>query len=97
MKQHFDMIGRKGRDQVTGFKGVVTTLSFDLYGCVQVVLTPETKDGAMGNGQWFDVARIKLSGKKPVMSVPDFGGDSQIARGEKGAAPKPHQSAKTTP
>lgn len=32
--KHIDLLGLKAEDKVTGFKGVITTLSFDLYGCV---------------------------------------------------------------
>lgn len=68
-----ELLGLKVRDVVTGFEGIVTTLSFDLYGCIQVVISPETdKDGKMRDGAWFDAKRLKVLGRKPVMPVPDF-------------------------
>lgn len=89
MKQHFDMLGHKAKDKVTGFKGVVSSLSFDLYGCVQVVLTPEVDGkGERQDGTWFDVTRIKITSKKRVMDVPDFE-KGYISEGNKGAAEKP--------
>jgi hypothetical protein len=38
--KHFEMLGHKGKDKVTGFKGVITSLSFDLYGCVTCIISP---------------------------------------------------------
>ena len=100
MKQHLDLLGMKAEDIVTGFKGVITSVSFDLYGCIQVAVSPQTtKDEAVPNGHWFDTTRIKLKGKKPVIKAPDFmagyGDDKvpanaeHIAAGFKGAADKP--------
>ena len=34
---HLELLGQKVEDKVTGFRGVVTTISFDLYGCIQAV------------------------------------------------------------
>lgn len=87
-EKHFELLGRKATDAVTGFQGVITTLSFDLYGCVQAVVTPSVdKDGKIKDGQWFDVTRLKLTGKKAVMNVPDFS-KGYIAQGKKGCASK---------
>ena len=88
MKKHLDLLGKKGKDRVTGFIGVVTSVSFDLYGCVQVVLTPPMKDGKKEAGEWFDVHRVEITSNEPVMVVPDFT-DPYIGDGRKGAAEKP--------
>ena len=74
MKEHFKLMGLKVRDAVTGFEGVVTSISFDLYGCVQAVVTPEVnKDQKREDSQWFDVKRLSAAkGAKPVMPLPDF-------------------------
>ena len=48
---HMKLLGHKVEDKVTGFKGVVSSLSFDLYGCVQAVVTPAaSEDGSLSNG-----------------------------------------------
>lgn len=88
-EQHFAMLGRKAEDRVTGFKGIITSLSFDLYGCIQVVLTPpaDRKDGIV-DGHWFDVNRIEIKNEKPIMPVPDFD-SGHVADGLKGASIKP--------
>lgn len=84
-----NMLGRKGKDVVTGFSGIVSSLSFDLYGCVQAVLTPEVdKEGKPKDGHWFDITRINITDKNPVMRLPDFAA-GYVAEGKKGCAEKP--------
>lgn len=85
---HLDLLGLKVKDKVTGFKGVVTSMSFDLYGCIQAIVTPEVNDkGATGDSQWFDVARLTVRSDKPVMDLPDFE-QGYVATGKKGPAAK---------
>ena len=87
-EQHFKMLGQKAHDVVTGFSGVVTSLSFDLYGCVQVIITPSIDDkGIVQNGNWFDVGRVQLLSIEPVMPIPNFD-SGYIAEGRKGASIK---------
>lgn len=73
----FSILGLKAEDLVTGFKGVVTSISFDLYGCVQATLTAEAKDPKaddkyLSASYWFDLKRLKVTSKAPVMVVPTF-------------------------
>ena len=85
---HLDMLGKAGIDAVSGFSGIVTTISYDLYGCVQAVLTPKAdKKEGIRDGHWFDIARIKITNEKTVLRVPDFK-EGYIAEGRKGAAIK---------
>jgi hypothetical protein len=77
MKQYIEMMGFKFRDRVSGFDGVAESVSFDLYGCVQVALRPSvTKDdkGAMTmqEGRWFDASRLERIPGARVMEVPTF-------------------------
>lgn len=45
---------------------VVTTISFDLYGCVQAVVTPPVGSGGeVNDGQWFDVTRLDVARSPP--------------------------------
>ncbi len=86
---HIEMLGLKAKDAVTGFEGVITTMSFDLYGCVQAVLTPPVDDdGKTRDGKWFDVTRLKVTDKEPVMQLPNFEA-GYVADGKKGCAEKP--------
>ena len=87
--KYLELLGLKAEDKVTGFKGVIDSVSFDLYGCIQVVIRPPAGEkGELKNGQWFDVGRLKITGKRPVIAVPDFK-DGPVAEGKKGAADKP--------
>ena len=73
MKQHFALLGFKVKDTVTGFAGTCTTIGFDLYGCVQAIVSPDmAPDGKIEEGRWFDVKRLVAVSKKPVMEVPTF-------------------------
>ena len=89
VKKHLNLLGMKVEDKVTGFKGVVAGISFDLYGCVQAIVNPGAdKDGKLMEQCWFDVARLTVSGTDPVMTRPDFELGAQ-AEGKQGAADKP--------
>jgi len=73
MLKDFDLLGKTGYDLVTGFKGVVTCVSYDLYGCIQVILSPGIdKDGKAQEGRWFDTKRIQIINDQLVMPIPDF-------------------------
>jgi len=86
---HIGMLGHKATDKVTGLQGVITSMAFDLYGCIQAVLTPEATDGGkVPDGLWMDVARLEITSKKPVMELPNYN-KGYVAQGRKGAAEKP--------
>ena len=73
IKEHLNLLGLKVKDCVTNFTGVVSTISFDLYGCVQAIVTPQVgKDGIKKDAHWFDVNRLKVLSKDSVMDVPNF-------------------------
>ena len=90
IKKHIDLLGHKATDKVTGFKGTVSSISFDLYGCIQAVLTPvaDTEKGEYKSGHWFDVTRLTIAPDSKVMEVPEYS-NGYIAEGKKGAAEKP--------
>jgi hypothetical protein len=90
IEQHLEKLGLKVEDRVTGFKGVCTSVSFDLYGCVQAAINPGLdKDEKPRDGMWFDIARLQVLDPSPVMVAPDFLGDNKQAAGKQGAAEKP--------
>jgi len=66
----------KAKDRVTGFQGIVTSVTFDLYGCVQCILTPEYNAASdkdqLRESHWFDTKRLELLSDTPVMEVPMF-------------------------
>jgi len=57
------MLGKKVKDKVTGFEGIAIGICNYLYGCQQVGVAPAAKDGKIENAQWFDIGRIKITGK----------------------------------
>jgi hypothetical protein len=87
-----DILGKKVRDKVSGAEGVATSISFDLYGCIQVVVHPGVdKDGKQKECHWYDFARLTVLSEVPVMDQPEFE-DSRAtatAQGFKGPAEKP--------
>ena len=88
MREYLDLLGKTVKDQVTGIKGVVDSVSFDLYGCVQaVVRRPLNEKGEIPEGLWIDVKRLIVVRGGPIMERPDFG---KMKRGdEAGPADKP--------
>lgn len=90
IKKHLELLGLKVEDKVTGMRGVVASIGFDLYGCVQAIVNPGLgKDSKPLDCQWFDVNRLKVLSSKPVMDRPNFDFGIQ-AEGKQGAAEKPH-------
>lgn len=71
--EYLAMLGKSGVDRVTGFAGTICSVSFDLFGCVQCVLTPPVdKDGKLQDGRWLDVNRILISNDRRAMPVPSY-------------------------
>lgn len=67
------LLGLKCRDRVTESEGIVTSVSYDLFGCIQAVLSPATdKDGKRPEAFWYDTKRLEVLDQTPVMTVPDF-------------------------
>jgi hypothetical protein len=89
--KHLSILGHLVTDRVIKFSGVATSVSFDLYGHIQVLLHPGIdNEGKLRDPLWFDITRLEITGDR-VMSVPNFINDqTSIAMGEKGAAEKPH-------
>lgn len=90
-QNHIDLLGKTVRDRVTGFQGVASSVSFDLYGCICAAITPLVdKDGKSQDGHWYDIHRIEIVDDAHVMPVPDFASSSPVkaAFGESPAAHK---------
>jgi len=89
MESHIELLGLKAEDKVTNFKGVITSISFDLYGCIQAIITPAVDDkGETKDSKWFDVTRLTITDPTPVMKQPNFK-KGYISTGRKGASDKP--------
>jgi hypothetical protein len=72
VKASLELLGLRGKDKVTGFDGVVGSVCFDAYGCVQVLITPPAKEGKIGESYWFDVKRVEVDTKDRVLPAPAF-------------------------
>jgi len=73
LHDHLRILGFKAVDKITGFEGIISSIGFDLYGCVQAVLTPSLNEkNEPREGRWFDTSRLKIIGKKPLMEIPSF-------------------------
>lgn len=86
------LLGRKVVDKITGASGIVTSVSFDLYGCIQVIVTPGKigKDGKeIATIGWIDINRLEVKKDKPVMDHPDFESKYQTFDKVNGPACKP--------
>lgn len=89
IQKHLALLGHEVQDKVTKMKGVVSSIGFDLYGCVQAIVNPGLgKDGKPQDQLWFDVGRLTILSKKPVMEPPNYDFGPQ-AEGRQGAAEKP--------
>lgn len=69
-----NLLGYKARDKITKQDGVISSVSFDLYGCVQVLLTPlKVKNGEdIKVHGWFDINRIEIIKNKKIMNFPEY-------------------------
>ncbi len=73
--------------------GVIDSVCFDLYGCIQVSLKPAVdKDGKIPDSFWFDVTRVDIDDSDRVVDLPNFY-QGYVADGKKGPAVKPMRRA----
>jgi len=87
MRNEMQYLGCRVKEKVTGLSGIVTSLCFDLYGCVQGLVHPGLdKDGKPAEQHWFDLKRLTVENADPVMPRPDFadvpGGQDKPAQRE---------------
>ena len=73
-----ELLGKRGRDKVTKFEGIITAKVSYLTGCDQYALTPESKESKIESNQWFDVARIEIIGEG--VTVGEVTGDKKRGR-----------------
>ena len=89
VQKHLSILGLRVTDKVSGIVGVVTSVTFDLYGCVQTLVhTGVDKEGKLRDQVWFDIARLEVVSSEPVMAQPNFT-SGPVAEGLKGPAEKP--------
>ena len=68
-----ELLGLKVEDRVTKATGIVTSISYDLYGCIQAVISPyaDAENREHING-WYDIKRLKILDDAPVLSPPNW-------------------------
>ena len=60
-------IGRRVKDRITGFEGVVTGYCEYITGCNQALIAPPTKDdGEFVESRWFDEQRLVQLGDEVI-------------------------------
>ena len=70
MQQFIDLLGYRAKDKITGFTGVISSVCFDLYGCIQVCLTQPVDDKGQipeRANSWFDTNRVSVDRTDRVM------------------------------
>lgn len=74
MHPDMHLLGKKVRDRINGVEGVVTSISFDVSGCVQGIVHPPGMDdkGELRKGFWADTKRLEVIDDTPAIPQPDF-------------------------
>jgi hypothetical protein len=73
VKENLELLGTRVQDCVTGLIGIVTSVTFDLYGGVLVLVNPgEDDNGKSRDSQWFEVKRLIMVDNDPIMEPPEF-------------------------
>jgi hypothetical protein len=59
-----DFMGKKAKDKITGFEGIITSKHIYLTGCNQYGIQPSVdKDGKVPEKNYFDEGRIEITGE----------------------------------
>ena len=75
VEKSINLLGCRAKDLISGGNGIVTSICFDLYGCIQVIITPGKvgKDGKeVPSIGWIDINRARITNNKKIMKLPDF-------------------------
>ncbi|MCP4161173.1 MAG: hypothetical protein GY760_13955 [Deltaproteobacteria bacterium] len=60
-------LGKKAKDKITGFSGVITGFCQYLTGCDQYLIIPKASDGKYPDGSWLDSNRIEIEKEVSVV------------------------------
>jgi len=68
-------LGKKVKDTVTGFEGIITGRIEYISGCLQYAVSPPVKeDGTKREGEWFDEQRLEVTGDGVALPSRPAGG-----------------------
>lgn len=74
-------LGKKAKDRVTGFTGVITGRSDFIAGCRQYCLAPPINaEGKIVDSHWFDEERIDIIGDGVSLTATKTGGPTGSER-----------------
>jgi len=91
-EQSVGLLGKKVKDKLTGSTGIVTSVCFDLFGCIQAIISPGKvgKDGKeIPSIEWVDINRLEVKDNKVLIKHPDFNVKYQLREDVPGPADKP--------
>lgn len=74
------LLGKKAKDKVTGFEGIIIGRAEYLFGCAQYGIVAPAKDGVTKGAEWFDEGRIEVTGEgidPASVKVKDNGGPNR--------------------
>lgn len=61
---HFELLGAVARNKITNKTGVITNISFDISGCLQIFMLYDEDNDTLENGEWVDLVVIETKSKK---------------------------------
>ena len=70
INKHLNLLGFRAQDKVTGFNGVIASVSFDLFGHVRCLLIPHIHEKKLVPLSWFGVDRLEITSKEPIIESP---------------------------
>lgn len=85
-----ELLGYRATDKVSGFSGVISSITFDLYGCTQALILPPAVNHEFKDSHWLDLNRLEVHyehGK--VMESPHSKALEDLSSINKGPADKP--------
>lgn len=78
------LLGRRAKDRITGFEGLITAQGIYLTGCAKAVLVPKVDaKGHAPESRWIDVPRLQIAKDKPVTLAAGSPGFSPALLGRK--------------
>lgn len=95
VKKNLALLGLPVKDKVTKYTGIIISISFELYGCIQALVDPGLDEkGDFKQARWFDVNRLDVIDAVPVMEPPEWEFDNGFSEGKHGPAEKPNSFEK---
>ena len=67
--EYLKNLGKKGRDRITGYEGVVIGLCRHAFRASQYCLIPPAKDGRVGGSELMDCSRVEFPEEEPIIEA----------------------------